>query len=222
MYLKNINTYLNRRKKYRTKDTWLIKIARLLSRPISTFSALLVGIAIGIAPIWYNNYLNEPKLFGRVITTITGNCGSTLASPNNPNQIHAVFLVIANKRNIPVPIVDYSLKYYFNNNQINICNPNYSKADTFKFSFNKFNIYIPTDHYLLYKTDILITPDKPLSGYVIFNDYYISHINDKPTKIELILLDGFGNKHIIKINDKNNRPPELLPLFIKGMKIVPS
>lgn len=190
---------------------------------LSSLWAVIAGMAIGIAPLVYSNLISEPKLEGRIVamTTGVGYSSDNKSIISNTTTTHTVFLSIANKKNIPVPIVDYSLELEYENGNKQIAEPIYVKSKSFTLGFDKFQIIIPsTEQHLLNKVNTLVTPQNPISGFISFAGE--SKPNGSKLKLATItLIDGFGNNHKIKTPVSSFRHPNLLTFLINGCEFRP-
>jgi len=208
---------------------------RYLPFAFSSIWAVIAGAIIGIAPIIYTNYIANPKLEGRIITIAIGALdeeGSTIISPristidqttvNSHNRITTLttFLCISNKRNVPVPIVDYMLEMKYKNGAVRRCSPFYAKTQSYSLGFDKYKIKLPSNEQdLMNKVNVLVTPDKPLSGFIVFIDESDNRASDSYGPVDeaaITLFDGFGNSHKIVTSASDFRPPQLLRFLING------
>ncbi len=181
--------------------------------PISYISAVLAGIAIGISPHIYANFTSSPKLNGRILLMATG----VTQPPLDEKISHTLFLYIANERQTPVPVIDYELLLSYKDNTTKTCEPFYKKFTTLELGFDNYNCEFPsTNQYLLNNLNTLITPTKPISGFILFDG---GTIKKEIEKLSVLLIDGFGNKHKIETPEEEFRDFNLLPFLIKDMKI---
>jgi hypothetical protein len=175
-----------------------------------TIITLILGLIIGLIPTVYQWRANLPKLDGRIITVATGEFEN--------KTVHTVFAFISNKRNIPVPIVDYSLDLIYDRKIQRDLRPKYLKTKNLTLTFDKekFQMNIPVgDSYLLNKVNNLITPQNPMSGFVVFEG---ENYRDSTLKKAILTLeDGFGGKHKIETDATNFRSPELLKFIINNL-----
>lgn len=211
------NTERNSNNNDNPQNKTLLSLPGWLRFPLSSLWAVIAGMAIGIAPLVYSNFISEPKLEGRIITIATGEGYSPDGKPSTDATTHTVFLCIANKRNIPVPIIDYSLNLEYEDGSTQTSKPIYIKTKSFTLGFNEFEIVIPTtEQYLLNKVNALVTPQNPISGFISFIEDRKLLRSSKLKVATITLIDGFGNSHKIKTLPSDFSPPNLLTFLING------
>lgn len=178
---------------------------------------LLAGLIIGLSPIALQYYLGKPKLEGKIITIAHGQ--KVFADGRSQQVIpHTVFAFISNKRNVPVPVVDYKLKFNYKNGKELELKPYYIKAENLHLEFDGFSMNLRfNENYLLNNLKKLIAPNDPLSGFLVFSGEEPK--NAKMESASLVLLDGFGGEHILKTKVSDFSDPSLLQFIIDDLSI---
>lgn len=206
--------------KIRKVLSWLKGV---VTKPISILWAVLIALAIGLAPIWYENTFNEPELVGRILAISTaagGIISDNLEMEKNLKDklIYTVYLTIANKREVPVSVLDYELKLHYKDGTIRECFPIYSKVKQVRLGFEGFDIVFDSEKAsLLYKIQRQVTKDSSLSGIINFE--FEGKQKMDFSYAEVLLIDSFGGSHWIRTPFEEYRPLSVLPFIIEGMKI---
>lgn len=176
----------------------------------------IIGVII---QIYLQNSATKPELKGLILGSIT-HFGEvdTIANPN----YNLVFLYLANERNIPIQIVYYKLKIYYNSGYYRIFDPIFTHIDSFSVdvpgSSPQITLYGDLEKYnLLNVMDTLITESNPLYGAIVFQGIFS---NRAIKKEEVIVYDSYGSQHIISTTKKEDQLPfDCFPSFFKGLEI---
>lgn len=161
---------------------------------------------------------------------ITSRSGSILhATDKNKNQeefeakdVTTVFLTIGNKKTTPISIVDYKLILKFKDGDEDIRNPYFVKNAVMHFEFENFVITLrDNSQNLLLKKKLIVTPDNPVTGFVVFDVGRKLASSDELASISVILYDSYGSEYRIETKSEDLSPPSILPRLIEGFEIKP-
>ena len=173
--------------------------------------------------LFYTWFTSSPKIEGRILTLMTADWHSPEFG-SEPKTGIFVYLYLINKRKNPVHILDYELEYDVGNG-VEKAMRVYGTRNIEQTSFNGKGFVVSIPNFkdkVIYSKNTPIDYGSPIHGFAIFAKNEPSgHFSEKLTKLNIICIDAFGNRHVIKY-DVNQEPNMHLLRDIADIEIKPN
>lgn len=182
--------------------------------------SLLVGVIIALILFFHNESLKKPELSGNIYF-ISALYNIKYFHPAIPKDMFTVFLTVANERDIPVPVIAYTLEAKYEDGSVEQFYPMFrdkSKYVVINFQKAKASLILPKkSQYLLNNLKTLVTRNHPLTGFICFGG---DKKTEKPIKTFAVkLLDGYGNTYYINYKKSMINDLNAIKYLIKGSEI---